>query len=177
MTRKWFSILLIVALLFSGTYSFAEQLEDQDSEFDQLLSKYEKIEAIEKVFNNGLPIYPDGSYKDEYAFDCLVDLPEITEETASEYIGSTYLLTGKCVEKKGFGCVFQLDDGRKLLVSFDIYDDGEYTDFFPVPGEKLRCNLYCTFRSWYHDPMYETDLNFTASVTQKAVDYCKKVGH
>ena len=177
MTKHVTAILLIVVLLFSFTYSSSEKsFEEMDKEFDDALEQYKRAEAISKVFDNGLKIYPENGWEAEYAFDSLVDLPEITEENEKDYIGTTFLLTGTCVLKKGFGCVFQLEDGRKILVNFDIYDNGEYTSFFPAPSEKTKCNLYCTFKSWHHDVMYKTDMNFIASVTETAVQYCKKHG-
>ena len=179
MKRNLTALLLVVVLLFSCTYASAEKsFEELDQEYDQLLESMKRSQAISEVLKNGLPIYPKESYNDEHAFDSLVDLPDITEENYRDYIGTTYLLTGTCIEEKGFGCKFQLDDGRILLVSFDIYEDGNYTSFFPTPPEGKRCNLYCTFDRWYHDSWNKADLNFTASVTELAVqDALKRLNY
>jgi hypothetical protein len=175
MRKTVISILLVVALLLSVTYAGAEKsFEEMDKEYDQLMESWKRTEAVSKVLKNGLPTYPKGSYNDEYAFDSLVELPNITEENYKDYVGTTYLLTGTCLEEKAFGCKFQLDDGRVLLVSFSIRNDGKYTSLLPTPPEGKRCNLFCTFNSWYHDSWNKADLNFQASVTELAVQNALK---
>ena len=176
MRKSVIAMLLVVVVLFGFYNASADKtMKELDEEFDQLLEEYKQaekeyrqIKEIEKIFENRLRVYPENGWEAEYAFKCDTSLPDISEENYKDYVGKPYLLTGTCLKERGFGCTFKLDDGRILIVSFDIYDDGDYTSFFPSPLEEERCNLYCTFTSWYHDIMNDGDLNFVASVTEKA---------
>ena len=54
------AILLVVAVLLGTHYAAAEKsFEELDAEFDALIDKSKRLDAIEDVIMNGLPIYPD----------------------------------------------------------------------------------------------------------------------
>ncbi len=186
MRRSVIAMLLVVAMLFSVHYAAADKSMDElDKEFDQLLEEYvkkqkelEQIETVKNRVNNGLKLYPDNGWEDEYAFQCDTVIPQMAnEEEARQYIGNPYLLTGKVLAVKGYGFDFQLEDGRLGIVSLDRFDfdTGEFVVFGNGPyTEGRKINVYCTFLGMSKELIADDCLHFLISVSEKARQFALK---
>lgn len=173
MKRNLAALLLVVVLIFSFTYAGAEKsLDEITQEYKQLMDQWNRIEEIKKIFENGLPIYPEKSYEDVYAFDAYTVVPVIeNDEEEQEYLGVPFLITGKLLDIKGYGIDFELDDGRKAIINFDGYDfeKKEMIDFGMYPTSKgKRFNIYCTFSGFGYELLDPNTYHFFASVTEDA---------
>lgn len=170
-------LIILVLILMLCCTAFAEKTFEQlDEEFDTLLEEYNKIQAIQDVLNNGLHTYPDQSYEGEYAFTADVAFPSdaVDKESGELYSGMPYLLTGTCIDVKGYGIDFMLDDGRLAVISFDYYDfdTGKFIDLGNHPKKDTRCNIYCTFSSIGFEMISKNCLRFTAGVTEEVKQIC-----
>lgn len=181
MRKSVISILLVVCLLFCVHYAAAEKsFEELDAEFDALIDKYKRLDALEEVIQNGLKIYPDKGWEGEYAMDAYTVVPVIKdEEDGKQYAGMPFLITGTLLDIKGYGIDFQLDDGRLAIVSFSEYDfkNGEMLDFgmYPVIKGK-RYNIFCTFKSFGFEVISPETYRFTATCTEQAKKFCEERG-
>ena len=171
---------ILIVLLFCAD-AFAEKTFEQlDEEYDDLLEQYEKIQAIDGVLHNGLRTYPGNGFEGEYAYDADVAFPSdvLDRESGKSYCGLPYLLTGACLDVKGYGIDFQLDDGRLAIIAFDYfdYDTGKLIDLGNHPPKGTRCNIYCTFSSIGAEIISENCLHFTAGVTEEVKQICLEKG-
>ena len=181
MRKSVMAALLVVVLLFSIHYATAEQtFEELDAEFDALLEKAKRLDAIEEVFSNGLSIYPNKSWEGEYAMEAYTIVPAIADrEDGKQYAGMPFLITGTLLDIKGYGIDFQLDDGRLAIISFSEYDfeTEEIIDFGMYPTKKgERYNIFCTFKSFGYEMLSPETYHFTATCTEKAKLFCEKRG-
>lgn len=179
MMKKLVALLFVVVFMLCGHYAVAEQsFEELDAEFDQLLDKMKRLNAIDEVFHNGLLICPDGGWEDTYGLEAFTFLPGIPAgEHGDEYIGMPLLLTGTVLDKKGYGIDFQLDDGRKGIVAFDTYDfAAEKMIIFSTdwPRKGKRINMYCTFYGQGFEVIDDNCLHFYATVSDTAREYALK---
>ena len=169
-------IIFALILILCGNALAEKTFEQLDEEYDLLLEEYSKIQSIKDVLNNGLRTYPDQSYEGEYAFSADVFFPSDAsdKESGKPYCGKPYLLTGTCIDVKGYGIDFLLDDGRLAIIAFDYYDydTGELIDLGNHPKKDTRCNVYCTFSSIGLELISRNCLHFTAGVTEKVKQIC-----
>ena len=181
MRKSVIAILLVVAVLLGTHYAAAENsFEELDAEFDALMDKTKRLNAIEAVITNGLPIYPDKGWEGEYALDAYTVVPVIKDrEDGKQYAGMPFLITGTLLDVKGYGIDFQLDDGRMAIISFSEYDfaDGKMLDFGMYPtGKGERYNIFCTFSSFGFEMLSDETYHFTATCTEQAKLFCEKRG-
>ena len=169
-------IILLLILLLCCTALAEKSFEQIDEEFDMLMEEYSKFQAVKDVLYNGLRTYPDQGYEGEYAFTADVIFPSdaLDRESGKSYCGKPYLLTGTCIDVKGYGIDFLLDDGRLAIVAFDYfdYDAGELIDLGNHPKKDTRCNVYCTFSNIGLELISKNCLHFTAGVTEKVKQIC-----
>jgi len=169
-------IILLLILLLCCTALAEKSFEQIDEEFDMLMEEYSKFQAVKDVLYNGLRTYPDQGYEGEYAFTADVIFPSdaLDRESGKPYCGKPYLLTGTCIDVKGYGIDFLLDDGRLAIIAFDYfdYDAGELIDLGNHPKKDIRCNVYCTFSSIGLELISKNCLHFTAGVTEKVKQIC-----
>ena len=174
MRKSVTALLLVVVMLFCCTYATGEK------SFEELLEEYRKSQLIQEVFENGLRTYPDYSFEGEYAFVSDIAFPSdaIDRESGKPYCGNPYLLTGKCLDVKGYGIDFELDDGRLAIVAFDYYDSSKkaMVDLGNHPKKGERCNIYCTFSSIGLEIISENCLHFMAGVTEEVKQLCLERG-
>ena len=181
MRKSVIAILLVVALLLCGHYAVAEEsFEELDAEFDALMDKMKRMEALEAAIMNGLTIYPDKSWEGEYAMDAYTVVPVIKDkEDGKQYAGMPFLITGTLLDIKGYGIDFQLDDGRLCIISFSEYDfkTGETMDFGMYPVRKgKRYNIFCTFKSFGYEMISPETYRFTATCKEQAKKFCEERG-
>jgi hypothetical protein len=181
MRKSVIAILLVVACLFCGHYAIAEKsFEELDAEFDALIDKSKRLQALEDVIMNGLTIYPDKSWEDEYAMDAYTVVPVIKDrDDGKQYAGMPFLITGTLLDIKGYGIDFQLDDGRYAIISFSEYDfdTEQMIDFGMYPTRKgKRFNIFCTFKSFGYELLSPETYHFTATCTEQAKTLCEKRG-
>lgn len=176
MRKSVIAILLVVVTLFTMHYAAAEQsFEELNSEFDALMDKMKRLDAIDAVMHNGCLIYPDNGWEAEYAFEAFTIFPQIPAgERGGDYCGMPFLLTGTVLDKKGYGIDFRLDDGRLAIISFSEYDfeNSKMVYFGKEPKVGARINVYCTFSSQGFEMLDDNCLHFTASVTEEAKNLC-----
>lgn len=176
--KKAFTVLLLVVVCaFMVINSFSESsFEELDREYDDLLAEWKRLNDIRLVYENGLTIFPAGSYEDEHIVDAYTDIPKIDDhEAAIEYIGTPYVLTGTVIDKDQTGIHLQLDDGRRAYISFWEYDFAEdkSISFGPRPQKGTKCNVICTFKDFgVTDGQYR--YLFIASATDEARELCMK---
>lgn len=181
MKKALAATLLVVVSLFCLYNATAEQSFDElDSEYDLILEKWNRAKAVGEVINNGLPIYPDKGWEDEYAMEAYTSVPLIADrEDGKQYAGRPYLITGTLLDIKGYGIDFQLDDGRYAIISFSEYDfeTDEFADFGMYPTAKgSRFNIFCTFSSFGYELLSPETYHFTATCTDLARTFCEKRG-
>lgn len=181
MRKSVIAILLVVAVAFSMHYAAAEQSFDElDSEFDTLMDKAKRLDAIEEVITNGLMIYPDKGWEGEYALEAYTVVPTIKDrDDGKQYAGMPFLITGTLLDIKGYGIDFQLDDGRLAIISFSEYDfeTEKILDFGMYPTRKgKRYNIFCTFKSFGYEMLSPETYHFTATCTEQAKLFCEKRG-
>lgn len=171
MKRRIAAILLLVAMAFCITNAGAEKsMEELNAEFDQLMHEYDQLQAIQDVFDNGLGIYPASGWEAEYGLKCDTEFPAFdTKEDGEQYRGMPYLLTGTCLDVKGYGIDFQLGDGRLAIIAFDAFDPETGSTILlgdhPKKGE--RCNVYCTYKTMCWELLDPNCLHFYAGVTEQ----------
>ena len=181
MRKSVISILLVVVMLFSFHYAAAEKsFEEQDAEFDALTDSVKRLEAIEEVLQNELPIYPIKGWEGEYSFDAYTIVPVIADkQNGKQYAGMPFLITGTVLDIKGYGIDFKMDDGRYAIIAFDEYDSTkqEMVCFGNKPTRKgIRCNIFCTFSSFGYELLSDETYHFLASCTEQARIFCEKRG-
>ena len=181
MRKTVIALLCIVALLFCWHNVLAEQsFEELNEEFDSLIDKVKRLNALGDVINNGLVIYPDKSWEGEYAMDAFTVVPYIKDrDDGKQYAGMPFLITGTLLDIKGYGIDFQLDDGRLAIISFSEYDfeTEKMIDFGMYPTRKgNRYNIFCTFSSFGWEIISPETYHFTATCTEQAKLLCEKRG-
>ena len=169
MRKSVIAILLVVAVLFGMHYASAEsktreqQIEDEDRGM--------KITRILSGTTDS--VYPRDGFDFFSAMDCALELPEITEENAHEYIGTRYLIPGRFTEfPGGVGC-FELEDGRVIHVelSLTITSPLKSIQFESTPRKNKDIHLLCTFSHWSKYAEGNCNLIFVASVLQDVQDF------
>ena len=180
--KKMIVAVLVLFVMLLPTCSAEKTFEQLDTEFDALLEENAKFQAVHDVLFNGLHTYPDQGIEGEYAFTADVAFPSdaVDKESGKPYCGMPYLLTGTCIDVKGYGIDFQLDDGRLAVISFDHYDfdTGKLIDLGNHPKKDTRCNIYCTFSSIGLEMISKNCLHFTAGVTEEVKQIClEKAGY
>ncbi|MBO6309386.1 MAG: hypothetical protein J6N70_11230 [Oribacterium sp.] len=175
---KFVIALLTIAVLFCFSCGLCEESFDELSEqFHDLSNKIKRIDEIEKVYHNGLPTYPERGYEDEYAFDAYTIVPVIKdEEDGKQYAGMSFLITGTVLDAKGYGIDFELDDGRKCIVSFREYDfeNSKMHRFGVNPPIGTHCNIFCTFKSFGFEMLDDHCYRFLFTASEEAKMFCEK---
>ena len=181
MRKFTMAILFAVLLIFSLHCAAAElSFDELDAEFDALMDKAKRLDAIDAVMKNGLMAYPDKGWEGEYALEAYTVVPLIKDEDdGKQYAGMPFLITGTLLDIKGHSIDFQLDDGRLATISFSEYDfeTGKMIDFGMYPVIKgRRYNIFCTFKSFGYEMLSPETYRFTATCTEQARLFCEKRG-
>lgn len=163
MSKYVISILLVVALIFTIPNAGAEKpMEELDQEYDRLLRIY-------KVYNNGLPIYPAESTREEFAQEAETEFPLIQSvEDAEPHNGQQYLLTGTVVSAQNSTITLKLADGQNVTFLFAFMDDAGYHEYFQTPLKGIECNIYGIFEKY---SIYSESPVLMAGATKRVQDF------
>ena len=173
MRKHVIAALLVVSLLFSSHYAVAET-ETQTMTREQKIEEEDRHNKINRILSSGTDkVYPRDGYDFYGAMDSALELPEITEENAQQYIGTRYLIPGRFTDfPGGIGC-FTLEDGRIIHVELSLFilSPLKKIEFEKMPTKNKDIHLLCTFSHWSKYAEGNCNLVFIASVLQDVQDY------
>ena len=173
MRKSVIAILLVVVMLFSMHYALSETATETKTRTQQIEDEDRRDKISRILSGTTASVYPRDGFDYFGAMDCALELPEITEENAQEYIGSRYLIPGKFTEfPGGVGC-FELEDGRTIHVELSLFilSPMKKIEFETMPDKNREIHLLCTFSHWSKYAEGNCNLIFIASVLQDVQDY------
>lgn len=169
--KKVICVVLAFLILYP-LYGLSEQtMGELDSEFDQLMEEYSRIQQIRDTLKNGLNTYPNISENYDNILDVKTQLPDeiYTFFPGDEVVGAIYLVTGTVIDMPSYFEWIVDVDGKEIHIWPLCYIDGASVKkkaLFPHVGEKA--NFYITY-IFYDYP----NAIFCLDVTNTEIEYAK----